>query len=147
MEGGIRHWFYEGKGKEGKCNCKCKCSKEMVLRIERVGFSIGKESTSNNDNNDNELHKNNNIEFNLKNSEICLLIREGYRKGYFTILYNILKERFAYVYYESGLSFEDFVRGILTMEHSVNHNEYVYYLPQGSEEEKDGYEEDENEYE
>ena len=93
------------------------------------------------------LHKNNNIEFNLKNSEICLLIREGYRKGYFTILYNILKERFAYVYYESGLSFEDFVRGILTMEHSVNHNEYVYYLPQGSEEEKDGYEEDEIEYE
>ena len=93
------------------------------------------------------LHRNNNIEFNLKNSEICLLIREGYRKGYFTILYNILKERFAYVYYESGLSFEDFVRGILTMEHSENHNEYVYYLPQGSEEEKDGYEEDENEYE
>ena len=56
----IRHWFYEGKEKEGKCNCNCNCSclNEMVLEIERVGFSIGKES---NNNINQELHKNNDI--------------------------------------------------------------------------------------
>lgn len=60
----IRHWFYEGKEKEkekeGKCNCNCNCSclKEMVLGIERVGFSIGgKESNNNNQHNNNDINE------------------------------------------------------------------------------------------
>ena len=61
------------------------------------------------------LNINNNIEYNLENNNICGLIREGYRKGYFGILYNILKERFNYEYYNTGIKFETFVKNILSL--------------------------------
>lgn len=61
------------------------------------------------------LQANDNIEYNLENNEVCGLIREGYRKGYFQILYNILKIRFNNFYDETEMSFEDFVGKILTL--------------------------------
>jgi hypothetical protein len=41
------------------------------------------------------------------------ILQEGYKKGYFTILYNILKIRFNYIYYDTGLNFNDFIKLIL----------------------------------
>ena len=56
-----------------------------------------------------------NIEYDLENNEVCGLIREGYRKGYFQILYNILRIRFNHFYDETEMTFGDFVRKILTL--------------------------------
>ena len=61
------------------------------------------------------LYINNNIEYDLEKSDICALIREGYKKGYFTILYNILRIRFNYCYEDSELTFNEFVERILQM--------------------------------
>ena len=61
------------------------------------------------------LNINNNIEYNLDNNSTCFLIREGYKKGYFQILYNVLKERFNYEYYNTGLKFETFVKRLLNL--------------------------------
>jgi hypothetical protein len=61
------------------------------------------------------LYLNNNIEYNLNQNNVCQLIREGYKKGYFKILYNILNERFSFQYYSTGLKFESFVKSILTL--------------------------------
>ena len=61
------------------------------------------------------LYTNNNIEYDLEKSDICALIREGYKKGYFTILYNILRIRFNYCYEDSELTFNEFVERILQM--------------------------------
>ena len=56
------------------------------------------------------LKLSNNIEYNLENNSICSLVREGFKKGYFKILYNILKERFNYEYYNTELKFESFIK-------------------------------------
>ena len=59
------------------------------------------------------LNKNKNIEYNLDNNKMAHILQEGYKKGYFTILYNILKIRFNYIYYDTGLNFNDFIKLIL----------------------------------
>jgi len=51
--------------------------------------------------------------FYTKNNK-CNLIREGFKRGYFQILNNILTIRFNYLYIDSNLKFEDFVKRILT---------------------------------
>ena len=58
---------------------------------------------------------NNNIKYKFDNNTVCSLVREGYRKGYFGILYNILKERYFYEYYNSGLKFESFINILLSL--------------------------------
>ena len=59
------------------------------------------------------LNLNNNIEYELEKNNKCNLIREGYKKGYFQILNNILTIRFNYIYIDTGLKFQDFVKKIL----------------------------------
>ena len=59
------------------------------------------------------LNKSKNIEYNLENNKMAHILQEGYKKGYFTILYNILKFRFNYIYYDTGLNFNDFIKLIL----------------------------------
>ena len=61
------------------------------------------------------LSLNNNIEYDLDNNNVCFLVREGYKKGYFKILYNVLKERFNYEFYNTGLKFETFTKKLLTL--------------------------------
>ncbi len=61
------------------------------------------------------LSLNNNIEYDLDNNNVCFLVREGYKKGYFKILYNVLKERFNYEFYNTGLKFEVFTKKLLTL--------------------------------
>ena len=61
------------------------------------------------------LSLSNNIEYDLDNNKVCSLIREGYRKGYFRILYNILRERFSFEYYNTGLKFESFIKNIFSL--------------------------------
>ena len=61
------------------------------------------------------LKLNNNFEYDLDNNNICSLVREGYKKGYFQILYNILKERFNYEYYNTGLKFESFIKILFSL--------------------------------
>ena len=60
------------------------------------------------------LNINKNIEYNLETNNKCNLIREGFKRGYFQILNNILTIRFNYLYIDSNLKFEDFVKRILT---------------------------------
>ena len=63
------------------------------------------------------LNLNHNIEneINNNNNHVCILVREGYRKGYFDILYNILKERFNYEYCNTGLGFESFIKDLFSL--------------------------------
>ena len=61
------------------------------------------------------LNLNNNIEYDLENNNVCSLVREGYKKGYFELLYNILKERFNYENYNSGLKFESFIKILFSL--------------------------------
>ena len=62
------------------------------------------------------LNLNNNIEYDLDNNKVCSLIREGYRKGYFGILYNVLRERFSFEYYSTGMKFESFIKNIFSLQ-------------------------------
>ena len=63
------------------------------------------------------LNLNHNIENEINNNtnHVCALVREGYGKGYFDILYNILKERFNYEYYNTGLGFESFIKDLFSL--------------------------------
>jgi len=61
------------------------------------------------------LNLNYNIENEINNSQVCALVREGYGKGYFEILYNILKERYKYEYYNTGLGFESFIKDLFSL--------------------------------
>ena len=61
------------------------------------------------------LNINNNIDNKLDNNNVCSLVREGYGKGYFGMLYNILKERYNYEYINSGLKFESFINILFSL--------------------------------
>ena len=61
------------------------------------------------------LNLNDNIEYNLANNETCRFVREAYRKGYFKILNNILKIRFNYEYYNTGLKFGSFIKILFSL--------------------------------
>jgi hypothetical protein len=56
-----------------------------------------------------------NIEYDINNNNICGLVREGYSKGYFRILYNILKIRFNNEYYNTGLKFSSFIKVLFSL--------------------------------
>ena len=56
-----------------------------------------------------------NFENEINNNHVCALVREGYGKGYFEILFNILKERFNYEYYNTGLRFESFLKDLFSL--------------------------------
>ena len=53
-------------------------------------------------------------DFNI-NNKMCKLINEGYRKGYFLILYNIMKIQFNTEYFNTGLRLENFVNDLLSL--------------------------------
>ena len=61
------------------------------------------------------LNLNHNIENEISNSQVCALVREGYGKGYFEILYNVLKERFKYEYCNTGLGFRSFIKDLFSL--------------------------------
>ena len=63
------------------------------------------------------LNNDENIEYDLDNNYSCQLIREGYKKGYFLTLYNILRIRFNYIYVDTGMKFKDFIKIILNMKY------------------------------
>ena len=62
------------------------------------------------------LHKEVDDLIKIEDGYVLELVREGYVKGYFKILYNILKERFGYDFTNHGLLFEDFVFGLLSLQ-------------------------------
>jgi hypothetical protein len=53
-------------------------------------------------------------DFNM-NNKLCKLINEGYRKGYFLILYNIMNIKFGKEYYNTGLKFGKFINDLLRL--------------------------------
>jgi hypothetical protein len=61
------------------------------------------------------LNLEDNIEYDINNNNICGLVREGYSKGYFQILYNILKIRFNNEYYNTGLKFSSFIKVLFSL--------------------------------
>jgi len=56
-----------------------------------------------------------NKKFNMNNSNNCKLIVEGYRKGYFKIMYNILQIKLNYQYFNTGLKLSTFFEEILKL--------------------------------
>ena len=52
--------------------------------------------------------------YNLNNNK-CKLIIEGFRKGYFRIIYNILQNKFNYEYFNTGLKLSTFFEELLSL--------------------------------
>ena len=53
-------------------------------------------------------------QYNINNNK-CKLIIEGFRKGYFRIIYNILQNKFNYEYFNTGLKLSIFFEELLSL--------------------------------
>ena len=60
------------------------------------------------------MNLNKNEKFDINNN-ICKLVFEGYRKGYFGIFFNILKIKINQQYFNTGLKLSNFVEEIINI--------------------------------